>query len=357
VFDAIRYLDFALRWYGQVSYDLAQSGIAPAEVDVLGEAPVNDLAARDRFRAALAERYRVPVEEVVTALGASGALFTAHATLLEPGERLLVESPGYEPLWRGATALGATVDRFERRFADGFAIDPDAVLAALRPETRLVAIANPHNPTGTVLGDAAISALAGALDARGVRLLVDEAYLELAAPRRTARRLGPNVVTCSSATKCWGVGWSRAGWLFLPAELAEAATRVERYVSGHAPPVSWAFGERAVARADRLLGRAKSLQAGKRVAVDRFVAAANGTLAWHAPPETGLFGWLCDLRGEDTLPRIERGIRELGVIAAPGTFFGEPSALRLGWTTASEKLEPGLERLGRALELPGMGRR
>jgi aspartate/methionine/tyrosine aminotransferase len=52
------------------------------------------------------------------------------------------------------------------------------------------------------------------------------------------------------------------------------------------------------------------------------------------------------------LPRIERGIAELGVIVAPGTFFGEPSAFRLGFTSDAGKLEEGLGRLARALELP-----
>jgi aspartate/methionine/tyrosine aminotransferase len=352
VFAPIRYLDFAIHWYGQVSYDLATSGVAEVDAATLGEAPPNDLGARHRFREALAARYRVPVAEVVTALGASGALFVAYATLLEPGAHLLVESPSYEPLWRNAEALGVGIDRFERRFDAAFRLDPDAVVSALRPETRLVAITNPHNPSGMLASEAELGALASALDAHGVRLLVDEAYLELLRPKTTARRSGDNVITCASATKCLGVGFARAGWLLMPAALAEDASRIEQYVSGHAPPISWAWGERAVARADRLLSRAHSLQQGKRIAVDRFVAGAEGTLSWNPPPDGGVFGWLVDERGHDTLPAIERGIQELGVIAAPGVFFGEPSALRLGWTAASDKIEEGLRRLARALGIP-----
>lgn len=351
VLPPIAYLDFAARWYGQVSYDLASSGVAPIAEESLGAgAPVADMGARERFREAVAARYRVPAREVVTTLGASGALFVAHATLLERGERLLVESPSYEPLWRGAEALGVGVDRFERPFDAGFALDPERVLSACRPETRVVAITNPHNPTGAVASDAELSALARALEPRNVALLIDEAYLELAAPRTTARRLGPNVVSCSSATKCWGAGWTRAGWLLLPEALVEPASRVERFTQGMAPPVTWAFGERAVTRADRLLERARLLQAGKRELVDAFVARHFG-LSWVSPPASGVFGWVRDSRGEDLRPKIERGIRDLGVIAAPGAFFGEPSAFRLGWTTDGKKLAEGLSRLAKALEL------
>lgn len=347
----IAYLDFAGRWYGHVSYDLATSGVSQVPEESLGAAaPVADLGSRERFREAVAARYGVPSREVVTTLGASGALFVAHATLLERGQRLLVESPSYEPLWRGAEALGLGVDRFERRFEAGFALDVDAVLAACTPETGLVAITNPHNPTGSLLSDAEIVALATALEARGIRLLIDEAYLELAAPRTTARRLAPNVVSCSSATKCWGAGWTRAGWLLLPEALVEGAARVERYTQGMAPPVTWAWGERAVTRADRLLERARLLQAGKRELVDAFVAR-HSSLSWVSPPPTSVFGWVRDARGADLLPKIERGIRELGVIAAPGAFFGEASAFRLGWTTDGKKLGEGLSRLAKALEL------
>jgi aspartate/methionine/tyrosine aminotransferase len=351
VLPPIAYLDFASRWYGQVSFDLASSGVAQAPEEALGAgAPAADLGARQRFRQAVAARYGVPAEEVVTALGASGALFVAHATLLASGERLLVESPGYEPLWRGAEALGFAVDRFERRFEDGFGVDADAVLAACAPETRLVAITNPHNPTGVVLGDDTLTALARALEARGIRLLVDEAYLELSAPRTTARRLAPNIVSCSSATKCWGAGWTRAGWLLLPSDLADAALRVERYTQGTAPPVTWAWGERAVTRADRLLERARLLQAKKRDEIDAFVAG-HPALGWVSPPPSSAFGWVRDLRGGELLPKIERGVAELGVIVAPGTFFGEPSAFRLGWTLDSKKLPKALSLLAKALEL------
>ncbi|MBK7578642.1 MAG: pyridoxal phosphate-dependent aminotransferase [Myxococcales bacterium] len=347
----IAYLDFAGRWYGQVGFDLASSGVAPVSDELLGAGvPLDDLGARDRFRQALAARYGVGTNEVVTALGASGALFAAHATLLEPGQRLLVENPSYEPLWCGAQALGVKVDRFERSFDEGYRIEPERVLDACRPETRVVAITNPHNPTGHVASDATLSELASVLAERGVILLIDEAYQELASPRTTARKLSPNIVTCSSATKCWGAGWARAGWLFLPEAHVAAALRVERYVAGLAPPVTWAWGERAVTRADRLLERVRVLQVGKRELVDAFIAR-HPSLAWVPPPATSVFGWVRDTRGGDLLPLIEQGIREHGVLAAPGTFFGDESAFRLGWTTDKKKLAEGLTRLAKALQL------
>jgi aspartate/methionine/tyrosine aminotransferase len=128
---------------------------------------------------------------------------------------------------------------------------------------------------------------------------------------------------------------------------------VERYVAGQAPPGSWALGEKILERADALLQRADTIQRGKRKKIDRFLARHTSTLEWVAPPMTGLFGWVRDRRGGDLGPRIEQGIREHGVIVAPGAFFGQPSAFRLGWAGDGEKLEAALELLARALDLGG----
>lgn len=347
----IDYLDFAHRWYGDVRYDLATSGISTANPDLLGPVDPSDLGSRQRFVQALSRRYGVKEQEIVPALGTSGGLYVVYSTLLQPGDHVLVEAPNYEPIWRVAEGVGARIDRFERKFGSAWEIDPDAVIAAVVPKTRVVAITNPHNPTGAIVPDATIRKLAKLLADRGVSLLIDEAYLELAAPRTTARHLGGNVFTCASATKCWGVSWARAGWVFLPEALQEAAVRVERYVNGMAPPASWAYGALAVSSAEKLLARASELQSGKRAMVDAFLAEHASMLAWVPPPDTSVFGFVRDLGGRDLLGPIQHGITSHEVVVAPGAFFGESSAFRLGWTTKPADVEAGLGRLARALDL------
>jgi aspartate/methionine/tyrosine aminotransferase len=348
----ISYLDFAGRWFGQVSHDLASSGSSAVRAAELGTAVGQDeLAARDRFRSAIAARYGVPRAEIVPCLGGSGAVFTLVAAAAARGERVLVESPGYEPLIRVPQGLGLDVDRFERRPSDGFSLDSERVIAALRPETRLVIVTNPHNPSGVVAGDAALAELAARLDSRGVWLLVDEVYLELAAPRTTARKLGDNVLSCSSATKCWGLSWPRAGWALVPERLASDAAEVERHVVGLAPPSSFAWGERALERADALLERAARGLDQKRALVNRFVASSAGALDWTPPHAQSLFGWICDQRRLCSLEQIARGAQEHGVLVSPGEFFDAPGWFRLSWGAEPEIVEQGLRRLARVLEL------
>jgi aspartate/methionine/tyrosine aminotransferase len=348
----IAYLDFAGRWFGQVRFDLASSGLRPVTEAELGP-PVaaDDLGARQRFQSAVARRYSVPESEVVPCLGGSGAVFALMATVLSRGERVLCERPGYEPLLRVPEGLGFELDRFERRREEDFAIDPDRVLAALQPSTAMVAVTNPHNPSGVVTSDAVLAELARRLAEKNVFLFVDEAYLELAKPRATARKLGDNVLACASATKCWGVPWARAGFALVPEHLAPEVAHVERYVAGMAPPAAWAWGERAFERADWLLERADRIQEGKREVVDAFVRRSAGALEWVPPHDRSLFGFVRDRRGVCNLKLIERGVAEHGVLVSPGEFFETPGSFRLSWTAEASVVAEGLERLAALLDL------
>ena len=347
----LRYLDFANRWFGRVKYDLAASNPKPVAASEIGSAAPDDKSARAAFQSAVAARYGVPTSEVVPVLGTSGGLFAAFAALVGEGDHVVVEEPGYEPTWRVPAGLGATVTRWQRSVDDGYAVHVDAVLERLTSRTRVAALTNPHNPTGALVPDETLAALADALRPRGITLLVDEAYLERTRPAFTARRLAPNIVTCASTTKCWGVPWARAGWLLMPEHHVEAAVRAERHACGVAPPSAWAWGALALSAADRLAERVERMQEGKRAVVDGFVAKHARALSWFPPPSTSLYGFVRHAGGENLTPTIERGIREHGVIVSPGEFFGAPSAFRLSWTAEKPVVEEGLECLEKVLGL------
>src|SRR5262249_50556403 len=122
----------------------------------------------------LAKFLGVGVENLVRASGTSLANFLAFGVLLGPGDEALVESPCYEAL-RGLPQLFGATARLVPRGAR-FALDPDAVLRAVGPKTRLVALSNLHNPSGAALDDAALAALAREAERRDFHVVVDEVY-------------------------------------------------------------------------------------------------------------------------------------------------------------------------------------
>ncbi len=122
-----------------VRYQLTGSEVPHFRMDLL---PISladldlDGASHPRYaplRQAIAHRYGVSTDQVVAADGTSMANFLAMATLISPGDEVLVEQPTYELLLGAASFLGADIKRFERKPADGFRLDREAVDAHVGP--------------------------------------------------------------------------------------------------------------------------------------------------------------------------------------------------------------------------------
>ena len=88
----------------------------------------------------------VDADDVLVFAGAEEAIFCLSNVLLGPGDHAVVTWPGYQSLYEVGRAAGADVTLHELREADGWALDPERLLAALEPSTRLVVVNAPHNP-------------------------------------------------------------------------------------------------------------------------------------------------------------------------------------------------------------------
>ncbi|HEY3816707.1 MAG TPA: pyridoxal phosphate-dependent aminotransferase [Polyangiaceae bacterium] len=356
MFARTRYLEWARRFYGQVRFDLATSGIpgvSAAELGLPDARSLDDVTGWPRFREAIARYNDVPPGEAIASLGTTHALWLAYASLTSPGDEVLAEAPGYEPLTRIAEGVGARVVTFERPAGERFALDPDRVARAMTPRTRVVAVSNLHNPSGVRAGADAIRAVARVAESRGAVLLVDEVYAPFDALvdaegvfRGSARHLAPNIVAVSSLTKCYGLGAQRVGWLLGPAEVVARAEDATTASCGSLPLVHAHVALQAFARIRALADRTRAQLAGKRERVARWVERAG--LGWSAPTE-GLFGLVTVPGRGDLTPVIEQAAREREVLVAAGAFFGVPDAFRLAWSASDEVLDEGLDRLAEAL--------
>jgi aspartate/methionine/tyrosine aminotransferase len=357
VFAPVRYIDWAIKFYGKVPFDLATSGIPLATWRDLGvpEPSSDDASAYGRLRDMIALCNDLPATEALPALGTSHAVFLAYAAMLSPGDEVLVESPGYEPLTRTAEGLGAVVRTFERRADRGFAIEPERVAARVTPRTRVIVVTNLHNPSGVRTPDETLRELAVIAEARGAYLLVDEVYAPFddlpddGVFRGSARKLAPNVVAVSSLTKCYGLGMQRIGWLLGPPEILERAMAATIATCGHLPLSHAARGVVALENLGTLARRAKALLAGKRALAAAW-AASLPEGHWSAP-SSGLFGLLTLPGRGELLPQIESWATDHGVLVGAGTFFGVPNGFRLSWASLPrDRFEEGLARLAPLLD-------
>jgi hypothetical protein len=351
------YLAWAGQFYGKVPYDLALSGVAQVPIAELGDAGLlDDFGAIERARRSIAKYNDIPTPEVSPALGTSHALWLACASLLSPGDDVVLESPAYEPLWRVAEGVGARVVRFARPPEKRFAVDPADVAAAMTPRTKLVVVSDLHNPGGVPLGDDVLRDVARIAAARGAHVLVDEVYAPLDGLTdasgvwgKTARKLAPNVLAAGSLTKCYGLGAHRFGWLLGPTEIIERANDALVASTGHLPTSHAALACLAFSRIEDLAKRTRALLAGRREKVEAWIAS-RPELAWSAP-KRGVFGFVhTQGSSADLRPVIEAGIEDHGVIVAAGSFFGVPNGFRLSWAHAGNDVDEALRRLNRVLD-------
>lgn len=332
---------------GPVTWNLGSSEVPHVDMSGWGIDAAGlelDGASRYRYpplREAIARKAGVGADMVTMADGTSMANMLAMAALIAPGDGVLIEHPVYEPLVAAARFLGAEVTHFQRRGPD-FALDPAAVREALTDRTTLIVLTNLHNPSGNLTGTETLRAI-GAL---GPRVLIDEVYLD-AAGQPTAALLGGAFVCTGSLTKVYGLSGLRCGWILAAPELTERFWRLNELFGVAQSHAAERLSLIALERLDTVIGDTPALLARNRAVANAFFA---GRADLEVAPMTHNVTCFPRLRhGDgDALNALLRAHYDAAIV--PGRFFGLADHFRLGVGMATDVLEAGLERLGRALD-------
>ncbi|WP_281193305.1 aminotransferase class I/II-fold pyridoxal phosphate-dependent enzyme [Halorubrum sp. F4] len=344
------------RWLDEYEPDadlmLAESGVRslPADrfdLDVGELGYVIPTDGEPAFRAEIAERYGRDAEEVVLTCGTQEADFLAFMSLLDEGDHSVVVSPTYQSLASVPESIGE-VSRV-RTEPPEWELSVDAVAEAMRPDTRLVVLTNPSNPTGKYLGPETMRALYDLVEEQDAYLLVDEVYRMLADdPHPPAAALGPRAISAAGVSKSYGLAGARLGWIVADPEVADAVRKWKDYTTISPPLVGAHVARQALGdqEADILEANRAHARANRdRVAdfVDR-----HG-LEWFEP--TGVNGFVTVPDGFENGKEFCRSLFEAeSVVLAPGEVFGYPDRFRIGFGLHTEELEEGLERIARHIE-------
>ena len=332
-------------------FDLAGSNILACSIDELPgarEAITFDGKNESGYAPlieSIATRYGVAPEQVTTAQGASGANFLACAALLEPGDDVLVETPGYDPLLGAPRMLGARVNRFDRDLPT-LRLDPDRV-RAMTPRTRLIIITSPHNPSGAIADPAALEEIGWMAHANGAHVLVDEVYLDAASASDrggvkrglTSATLGDAFVCTSSLTKSYGLFGLRCGWILSSADVAERVRRARDVVDGTGSIVAERLAALAFTHLDRLLAR-DSAARGRTAGIVREFLRSRADIDWMAAGGTVVFP-RC-VASPHVTAFAERLLKRAWQRQSSRRRFFRPGAFRLGFGGATDALRGGI---------------
>ena len=354
MFPEIAYLAWIEGRPGAASHDLGSSDLRPVTGGTVVPAALEGLAdpTETTVEALLADRYDVSAGQVLVTPGASVANLVAAAATLGENDTVLVEKPGYEPMWETPRALGATVDRFLRTREDDWALDPDRVAAALHEPVELVSVTNRHNPTGVTASRDRVAEVAEIVREHDARLLVDEVYGPYGTTDEHGRGFGgptaagiDGCVTTGSLTKFFGLGGLRIGWLVADEPFVERGRRVLRHLSATAEP-SRALARRALANYVDLAVQSRELAARNHEQLRRFVSARpdlSGVVPAGAPFALLFHEWL---DGD----AVQEVAADHDVLVVPGRFFGVTEGFRVALGRDSETMARALDALGAALD-------
>jgi hypothetical protein len=333
--------------------DLAGSNLLACTLDDLpGAREAVDLAGESPngyppLVEAIASRYGVQSANVATAVGCSGANFLALAALVESGDDVLFEQPGYDPLAAAAAMVGARVARFERRFEDGWRVDADRIARALTPSTRIVMLSSPHNPSGVLADEDDLRALGRLAERNRLTVLVDEVYLDLAVPGHPpAATLSPAFVSTNSLTKAYGLASLRCGWALASPEITETIRRARDAVDVWGPMPADRLSVVAFRNIERLAERARRIVDSNAPLVASFLA---GREELECAPSHATIAFPRFTDGRDSRSFVERLLLERGVAVVPGSFFDSPSHFRISFGGATEPLREGLAAIAACL--------
>ncbi|GAA1396307.1 pyridoxal phosphate-dependent aminotransferase [Catellatospora coxensis] len=354
-----------------VRYDLAESTSPPLRLDELLDGDVADrLGALEigygtsqgdaELRALIAAGAGVSPADVLVTAGGSSGMFLLAFTLCRPEDHAVVVTPCFPPARAALDALGCRVTPVALSFDDGYRLDVDAVAAALTPQTRLVSLASPQNPSGVRFTEQELRALLGrmAVAAPHAVLLVDETYRQSCygaapVPRSTAG-LSPRVVTCSSVSKAHGAPGIRVGWLTVTDPALYESLRVAKFntlITGSG--VDELLAAEVLRREEQILGVRRTALATALDTLDRWTAGHRDAVEFVRPDG----GALCCLRlradryDDQAVRRFHEELAKRETRVGLGGWFGEPDRVfRLGFGhLPAPDFRTALERLAEAL--------
>ncbi|OJI95524.1 hypothetical protein LY10_03919 [Planktotalea frisia] len=291
------------------------------------------------------------INDVLITAGAAEANYLALRQLLEPGDEIVIEKPGWPQAEVMAKAQGAVIKTGFRRETSGWDLDLEELRSLVTPKTKLIFLTNPNNPTGRLLTPDELAEIVDIARSVNAWLIVDEVYagLEWSAPRPPSiAGLYERGITTGSVSKALGLQGLRTGWMIcqdknlimdavilrensseimniLGEVIAEIALRPERY--------------KTALEDARTAGQANLKE------LNTFIES-QPLLSW-TPPEAGLIG-LARLGNNLDGGFVAKRLLEppYKTFLLPGSAYDQPSHIRMGVGGGAEaNLALGLSRL------------
>lgn len=307
-----------------------------------------------RLRNLVASLYeRQKMENTVITHGAIGANALVHLTLVERGDRVISVLPTYQQHYSIPESIGADIQILKLTEKTGFLPDLEELKKLATPGTKLIAINNPNNPTGSLMDRAYLEKVVEIARACGAWILCDEVY-------RGTDQQGEDGMTASiadlyekgistgSMSKTYSLAGLRLGWIVGPEELIHAVSVHRDYNTISVGRLDDHFAAIALENKDKILKRSHEITRSALAILSDWVDA-EPLISWIKPKSgtTALLKYDLPISSEEFCLRL---LDQKGVMLTPGSAMDMEGYLRIGYTNGEDVLNEGLKRISQFLK-------
>ena len=306
----------------------------------------------------------VSANQVLVTNGGKQAIYNAFATLLDPGDEVIVPAPYWTTYPEAIRLAGGVPVDVVTDETTGYLATVEQLEAARTERTKILLFVSPSNPTGAVYSPEQVEAIGRWALEKGLWVLTDEIYEHLVygdarftSILKAVPELADRTVIVNGVAKTYAMtGW-RVGWLIGPGDVIKAATNLQSHATSNVSNVAQVAALAAVSGDLSAVAEMKEAFDRRRQTIVRMLNEIPGVVC---PEPQGAFYF--DLLGKDRIGREIRGQRpaisaeratlildEAEVAVVPGEAFGTPGYLRLSYALSDTDLVEGVERLQKLL--------
>lgn len=348
-----------------VKYNLAESGATDLSLgellDICGEDIENlkplslinpDTMGSIELRKEISKCYKkVDVDNVLVTCGMSEALFSFFNVILNPGDEVIAEFPGFQPLYQVPASIGCKIRFLDLLECENYIPEPKKIEKLVTKKTKLIIINNPHNPTGSTADKRKIEEIAEIAREIDAYLLFDEHYKFLPLVEGTdllpsgfdiCKTLHKKVAATGSITKCFGVNGLRVGWLISNPDLLDECRSYKDYLTHVTPPINDYLAMISLKNKNRLIRLKKKSILENLNRLNRFMSK-NSNFLEYIPPTGGV---VCfpKLKSNGNSKYFCRGLLEkYDLSLLPGFAFDASPYFRLNFGVESKHFGEALE--------------
>ncbi len=323
------------------------------------------VAGLPELRAAIAEKtrrdtgYSVAGAQVLVTNGGKQAVYNAFATLLDPGDEVLLIAPYWTTYPEVIKLAGGVPVEVVTDETSGYLASLEQLEAARTERTKVLLFVSPSNPTGAVYPRAAVEAIGAWANEHGLWVVTDEIYEHLvygdAEMVSIAHSAGEKVVVVNGVAKTYAMtGW-RVGWLIGPPDVVAAAANLQSHATSNVANVSQVAALTAVAGDLSAVAEMRAVYDRRRRAIVAALAEIPGVVcpepkgAFYVYPSVkALLGR--PLRGRTAVSSAQLAdliLDEIEVAVVPGEAFGTPGYVRMSYALADDDLAEGVARIAK----------